>query len=321
MTLQSVYHEGELTVQQRAKETRKAQMAAQAIHECIPDGALGFAARQPMVVLGSVAGDGGVWASVLFGAPGFLQARDPYSLTLDASQSRSSDDDPLWENVRSSANVGMLVIELASRRRLRINGRMSALRENCYRIDVAAAYPNCPKYIQRRHWKFATSERGLGNAATQRGVGLDEAQIARVTTADTFFVASAHPQRGVDASHRGGKPGFVRVLSPRTLCIPDYTGNGMFNTLGNFAVYPRAGLAFVDFAEGCVLQLSGRPTILWNSDDADEAGGRAPRFWQLEIDQWQVTRAPLRLDWEFLDYSPFIPEDIAPKGEAQGCVK
>jgi hypothetical protein len=80
--------------------------------------------------------------------------------------------------------------------------------------------------------------------------------------ADTFFVASAHPEQGVDASHRGGLPGFVQVLDQHRLRIPNFLGNSMFNTLGNFVSYLDAGLVFLDFDRSQVLQLSGRPEIL-----------------------------------------------------------
>ena len=64
-----------------------------------------------------------------------------------------------------------------------------------------------------------------------------------ILRADTLFVASAHPGQGADASHRGGRPGFVQIPHPQTLRIPDYPGNNTFNTLGNFENYPHAGLA------------------------------------------------------------------------------
>ena len=66
-----------------------------------------------------------------------------------------------------------------------------------------------------------------------RSSSLSAAQRARIGAADTFFIASAHPEGGADASHRGGRPGFVRVTGQRSLAFPDYPGNNMFNTLGN----------------------------------------------------------------------------------------
>ena len=57
---------------------------------------------------------------------------------------------------------------------------------------------------------------------------------------DVLFIATAHATRGADASHRGGNPGFIEVLDGKTVRIPDYAGNSMFNTLGNLVVNPAA---------------------------------------------------------------------------------
>lgn len=307
MTADSPYHEGELVVQQRANEVQMARRTSRAIDARVPAGAMHFIAQQPMVTAGSIGGDDNVWASVLFGMPGFLQAQDDRTLLLDVSQSRSAEDDPLWENIKCNPQIGLLVIEFISRRRLRVNGRMRRATDCHYIIDVEAAYPNCPKYIQRRHWNKPTVPIFTPAGPSRRGSALEPSQMEWIEGADTFFVASAHPRHGVDASHRGGKPGFVHVPDTRTLRIPDYTGNSMFNTLGNFVSYPHAGLVFLDFEHGRVLQLSGRPEILWQVDDPCEETGGTQRYWQLQVQAWQESVLPFHFKWEFLDYSRFIP--------------
>ncbi len=128
-----------------------------------------------------------------------------------------------------------------------------------------------------------------------------------IAAADTLFVASAHPEHGVDASHRGGHPGFVTIIDNRQLRIPDFAGNSMFNTLGNFVSYPHAGLVFIDFERNRLLQLTGVPEILWERDDPRGETGGTRRFWQLQISAWQELPLPLDLSWEFIDASPHIP--------------
>lgn len=118
--------------------------------------------------------------------------------------------------------------------------------------------------------------------------------------------ASAHPQHGADVSHRGGRPGFVQVLDARTLRIPDYRGNNLFNTLGNFTSYPQAGRAFIDFAQSRVLQISGRSRILWDVQDPEENTGSTGRCWLLEVSEWRETVMAVRLQWEFVEYSPCV---------------
>lgn len=308
MPISNLYHEGELAVQQRAHETDMARMNGGAVDKTIPAGALRFIEQQPMAIIGSIGTDGCVWASALFGQPGFLRALDDHTLEIDLSQPRSAQDDLLWTNLDENPSVGLLVIELGSRRRLRVNGRARKVSGERAIIDVERAYPNCPKYIQRRVWKIPPAEQQINATSCAQGKELNEAQKTLIAGADTFFVASAHPDHGVDASHRGGQPGFVQLLNDRQLRIPDFAGNGMFNTLGNFESYPHAGLIFVDFGCGRVLQLTGRPEILWDLDDPHGETGGTRRYWQFELSGWRECTLPFLLDWEFLDYSPFIPE-------------
>jgi hypothetical protein len=90
----------------------------------------------------------------------------------------------------------------------------------------------------------------------------------------------------VDVSHRGGKPGFVRVDidgGRGVLTIPDFRGNFMFNTLGNLAADPRAGLLLVGFEHGGTLQLSGRARIEWDQSAVAAYEG-AERLVELTVD-------------------------------------
>jgi predicted pyridoxine 5'-phosphate oxidase superfamily flavin-nucleotide-binding protein len=162
-----------------------------------------------MVVIGSMEPAGKVGASTLFGNPGFIRALDNKTLALDISQPQSAADDPLWNNLLENPDVGLLVIELGSRRRIRIN--------ECAR-----------KVSPERH---AATTSPYGNE-------LNEIQKTLIRSANTLFVASALFEHGVDASHRGGHPGFAHIMNNRQLRIPDFTGNSMFDTLENFTSYP-----------------------------------------------------------------------------------
>lgn len=308
MAISIPYHKGELAVQQKVGETEMARINSGAIDETILAGALRFIEQQPMVVIGSMDSQGRVWVSTLFGNPGFFRALDNHTLELDLSQPHSAEDEPLWANLIDNPNVGLLIIELGSRRRIRINGRVRTITTERIIIDVERAYPNCPKYIQRRDWKTLDDEAQNEAKPSTHGKELNETQKTLIANADTIFVASAHPDHGVDASHRGGHPGFVHILNNKQLRIPDYAGNSMFNTLGNFVSYPHAGLIFIDFERGRLLQLTGRPEILWEQDDPQGETGGTRRYWLFEITAWQESTLPYRFAWEYLDASPHIPE-------------
>lgn len=304
MRIENPFHEGELLVQQRAGVLEEGRRNSQMISASIAQGSLPFISQQSIAILGSLDRELNVWASVLVGQPGFMTAVDEQTVEFDLTQSAKNSEDPFWANIEDQSKVGMLLIDLATRRRLRINGRITRSVPEQLRLDVDAAYPNCPKYIQRRNITISGSKR---SSTPRSGRSLEDDQLSLIRNADTFFVASAHPVRGVDASHRGGNPGFIRVLDNHKIRIPDYVGNSMFNTLGNFAENPRAGLLFFDIEGSRTLQLVGRPEIQWELDDPLHATGNTKRYWDLEIDRWLETDLPYRLEWEFLDYSPHNP--------------
>src|SRR5262249_32200442 len=149
-----------------------------------------------------------------------------------------------------------------TRRRMRLNGRAEVREEGGFYIHAEQVYANCPKYIQARGWELAGVKQRRGEV--RRSEVLDAEQKRLIEKADTFFIASRHPEKGADASHRGGNPGFVRVLDEKRLVWPDYSGNNMFQTLGNIVENPNAGLLFIDFHNGDVLQLSGKAEVIWD---------------------------------------------------------
>lgn len=94
----------------------------------------------------------------------------------------------------------------------------------------------------------------------------------------------------------------MRVRDNR-LTIPDFAGNQYFNTLGNLLLNPRAGLLFIDFTMGDLLQLSGR-TELSLDDNAIRKFNGAERLWHLDVEHLVRRRGASRLRWEFREYSP-----------------
>ena len=90
---------------------------------------------------------------------------------------------------------------------------------------------------------------------------IDEGDRAFIERLDMFFLAPADAQGRPNCSYKGGDPGFVRVLDPRTLAFPGYDGNGMFLSLGNALVNPEVGLLFIDFQRRRRLRLNGTATV------------------------------------------------------------
>jgi predicted pyridoxine 5'-phosphate oxidase superfamily flavin-nucleotide-binding protein len=250
----SAFHPGELAAQREAGLTEPAERVRPIIASAIPRGAFDFLRRQRLLVLGARDDDGRAWATSLNGPEGFLSAVDPATLRVTADVPRT---DPLADVLRGRADVGTLAIDLATRRRFRINGRWRRV-DGGAEVDVQQAFGNCPKYIQARAPRDEPAA-GPDPVATW-GTALDPRQAHLVSTADTFFIATAATV-GADVSHRGGNPGFVSVVSPTELSWPDYVGNAMLMTAGNLRVDPAAGLLFPDWRSGATLQLTGTAEV------------------------------------------------------------
>ena len=296
------YHAGELSVQRQAGVEEQARRIGQGIKATIPPAAQAFLQQQPMVLVGSIDTGGQVWASLLMSTPGFLMPIDERTLRIAATPVVG---DPLRANLHDQAEVGLLAIDLTNRRRMRLNGQVECLPDGSCAVHARQVYANCPKYIQARTLEtIATGVRGPGRI--RRSDRLSAEQQAWVARSDTVFIASAHPEGGADISHRGGNPGFVRVVDARTLLIPDYAGNTMFQTLGNLQVNPQAGLLVIDFARGATLQMAGTTRIIW---DAERVAGFAGAERLVEVTVAEVLEIadahPFRS--HTVEYSPFNP--------------
>ncbi|KAB7757273.1 pyridoxamine 5'-phosphate oxidase family protein [Mycolicibacterium mucogenicum] len=290
----TAYHAGELEVQRRMGQTEIAVRVGRMIRTEIPAAAAAFLAEQPMVVLAATDDEGRVWASLVTGHAGFVHADTDHTIAVDALPVPG---DPLHDVVRRpDQQVGMIAIEPQTRRRMRVNG-VAQPTDDGLRIHPDQVYSNCPKYISRRHIDGVAEE--THRPAGRHADVLDERLQQIVTRSDTFFIGSADPDGNADASHRGGNPGFLQVLSPNRLRWPDYRGNSMFMTLGNISANPRCGLLIPDWQTGTTLQLTGTAEIIW-----DEGPQCSVEFTVAEVIELTDV-SPLR--WGQAELSPANP--------------
>jgi predicted pyridoxine 5'-phosphate oxidase superfamily flavin-nucleotide-binding protein len=303
------WHEGERALQARAGiATRMAEIGPRVLRDHMPEQHRSFFAQLPFLIAGSLDEKGRPWASVLAAPPGFAHSPDPRHLRVDALPLAN---DPLAAALAVGAPLGLLGIEPHTRRRNRMNGTVEALDASGFSVEVGQSFGNCPKYIQAREPVFVGGVPAAGFGP--QVPGLDEAARQWVRAADTFFIATAHPSagdsrsavEGVDVSHRGGRPGFVRLEGEGTLTVPDFVGNTFFNTLGNIALNPLAGLLFVDFETGDLLQLSVKAEVLWDGPEVDAFEG-AERLLRMEVLAAQHAPAALPLRFGAASLSPFL---------------
>lgn len=296
----SVYHAGELAVQATAGVQAQAERLVKLINSSIPPAVQDFLSSQKLAIASTVGTGDQVWASLLTGESGFVQAISEHTVQINATPIPG---DPLRENLLQQDNIGILVIDLATRRRVRINGKAEINPDGSIYVHTKQVYFNCPKYIQLRQLDTDTK---VQLPSIEHSQILTSQQQQWIAHTDTFFIASYHPAGGADASHRGGYPGFVRVLSDRLLLFPDYAGNNMFNTLGNIATNPQTGLLFIDFESGSTLQLTGKTSIIWDAQQMAEFAG-AERLVEFEIEQVLFITDASGLRWQFGEYSPYNP--------------
>jgi len=262
-----------------------------------------FFAELPFVILGSIDAEGMPTASLLAGPPGFVASPDPRRLDIAA---RPIPGDPLLVALTPGAPVGLLGIELWTRRRNRMNGHVIAADARGFSLAVDQSFGNCPQYIQRRDYLL---RREPVVPRVEPFAGLEAGAADLIARADTFFVASAAPASeaaasgGVDVSHRGGVPGFVAVERDGSLLVPDFSGNRFFNTLGNLIANPKAGLLFPDFESGDLLQISGMTEIIFEGPLLQRFPG-AERLWRLSPAGGRWLRGALPLRFVLREFSP-----------------
>ncbi|AGN70638.1 pyridoxamine 5'-phosphate oxidase family protein [Paenibacillus caseinilyticus] len=297
----SVYHAGELAVQQLAGEQVIAERNGAGIKSAVMKGAAAFLRTQSLIVCSTMASDGKVWCSFMIGEPGFIIVNTETELTITAQPTAS---DPIFRHLRVHPDIGLLAIDFSRRIRMRINGK-GVWDGKSLAVTTEQVYGNCPKYIQKRElqpdYGYDRKER-----TSQYSQVLSAGQQEWIRTADTFFIGSASSKGRMDASHRGGHPGFIKVEDDHTLIFPDYFGNSMYNTLGNLYSNPSAGLLFIDFDGGHSMLLSGRSEIIWDITQISRFPG-AERLVRYIVDDVIYIENDTPNIWSFHEFSPANP--------------
>jgi uncharacterized protein len=296
--IQSPWHTGELTIQRSIGVAERMDKVGRSnLRNFLLEQHREFYPLLPFIALGAVDAAGDAWATLRAGRPGFLSSPDTKTLSFHLGRDAN---DPADVGMNDGDSVGALGIDLSTRRRNRLNGKVHRNGTKGFSIEVVQSFGNCPRYIHNRNPAFTRDAETPTTSPPQISSSLDAHARAMIAEADTFFVASyvdtKDGTRQVDVSHRGGKPGFVRIDEDGTLTIPDFNGNLFFNTLGNFLVNPKAGLVFVDFSTGDELQLTGDARVILDSPEIAAFHG-AERLWQFKPRRVIFRKEALPLRW------------------------
>ncbi|OAV50267.1 pyridoxamine 5'-phosphate oxidase [Rhizobium sp. WYCCWR10014] len=294
----SPWHEGELAIQRSVGVVERMDGPGRNfVRNAMPEQHRAFFPMLPFVVLGAVDARGDVWATVRAERPGFMASPEPEILEVGLPRDPA---DPADAGMEDGDAIAMLGIQLETRRRNRLNGVIRRTDAKGFDVRVGQSFGNCPQYIQPRSAAFVRDP-DMSTATQPRHSGqLDDQARRMIESADTFFVASYvdrdNGERQVDVSHRGGNAGFVRVGADGVLTIPDFAGNRFFNTLGNILVNSKAGLVFVDFETGDMLQMTGNAEVLLDSPDIATFQG-AERLWRFTPEEIVLRPDALPLRW------------------------
>lgn len=297
-----VFHPAQIEVQTRAGVKELAARVGRGLRRELPDIARRFVAEQRMLFVGSRDRQGRVWASVMFGDPGFLQAINEYTIRVDG---KLPADDPLIDIIADDAELSFLILDPESRRRMVMSGKSSTNSDGTFSLTGQRIFSLCPQYIQKRRIDGSIADRSLNRQAYVSGE-LSATQRDLIEAADTFFVATFNNETGAYISHRGGQPGFAITRESGQVLFPNYKGNMILQSLGNLAANPHVGLLWFDFEFGHILQLSGEAEIVWDDRDLQKFPG-AQQVVVVDvrdvIDHGEVS--PLR--WAFEEYSSSNP--------------
>ena len=253
----------------------------------------------PLIAIGTVDSEGRPW-STLWGngdkgfarpiAEGIVGIRTPVTGKHDPVIEGLVGKEAKGEVVREEEEgkgrmVAGLTLDLETRKRVKMFGRMVAgslsVREDEVTehdehvaeiqlvVKVEQSLGNCPKYLNKKHIVPALAKPELVSDSPQ----LSQRALDLLNKADLFFISSSNHDQDMDTNHRGGPQGFMRVISNdesgAVVCYPEYSGNRLYQTLGNLSINPQAGLCVPDFETGDMLYFTGKTDILIGKDAAD----------------------------------------------------
>ncbi|MDF3036972.1 MAG: hypothetical protein K0S28_2246 [Paucimonas sp.] len=281
----SPYHAGERAVQERIGVRDKMEsVGRKVIRDFMPEQHRELFTKLPFMLAGTVDHEGQPWASLLAGAPGFVASPDEKTLRINATPLAG---DSLQANLKEGAAIGLLGIELPTRRRNRMNGIVSSVDERGFTITVKQSFGNCAKYIQSRECLFNRETTGLPIVEQRSELLREDCELIRAS--DTFFIASAslddssgNASGGVDVSHRGGLPGFVHIEEGGVLIVPD-------------------------FKCGALLYLACGAEMVWEGTEVKKVPG-AQRLIRFKVNRVIRTARTHRLRWSGPEYSPVLQQ-------------
>ncbi|KAF2196595.1 hypothetical protein GQ43DRAFT_484820 [Delitschia confertaspora ATCC 74209] len=282
----------------------------------------------PLMAVGALDADSRPWTSLWGGKPGF--SRPLGGGIVGTRTVVDGVHDPVVQALVDGSEKGAVVegkgkmvsalaIDLINRKRMKVFGRMVAgslgevemegsgkVQDQLQLVTkIEQSLGNCPKYLNQ----YVVQSAPIDSRLLSTSANLSPEGVALVAKADMFFLSSSTTS-DMDTNHRGGAPGFVRLLSNgisgAQLVYPEYSGNRLYQTLGNLQVNPKVGITFPDFVTGDVLYLTGTAEILVAKDAAALLPGSNLTL-KITVQEARFVRDGLPFRGERKDLSPYNP--------------
>ncbi|POR38466.1 Uncharacterized protein TPAR_01325 [Tolypocladium paradoxum] len=314
----STFHEGESAVRQMLKVPPSENPTSPGL----PAPYAMRVQQSPLVALGTLDAQGRPWTTVWGGERGFAGpvAQGVLGFSSDVDTRHDPVFGALWEGAGEDGLVqpgggrgkmmAALAIDLETRDRVKLAGVMMAGSAKEEAVQAAMAVTeslgNCPKYLNK---KDVRRHSPAGARLVSEGLPLPEEALALVDKADMFFLSSTNGET-MDTNHRGGTQGFVRVVrndeEDVVLVYPEYSGNRLYQTLGNLRVNPLIGIVVPDYDTSDVLYLTGSSSILVGHD-ASSLIARTNLAVKITVTSARFVKAGLPFQGTLGEPSPYNP--------------
>lgn len=317
----SEFHEGERAMHQMLKVPRQDNPTS-------PGLPMRYGMRvtqSSLVALGTMDNLNRPWTTVWGGDRGF--ARPVAENVLAFNSAVDTRHDPvfraLWDGadpqddavVRPGDGEGKemagLAIDLETRDRVKLMGKMVAGaavnggKEVQMAMVVTGSLGNCPKYLNKKDVVLHEMKPEL----VSDSLLLPQGALDLIDKADMLFLSSSNGET-MDTNHRGGSPGFIRVVKNTAtgleLVYPEFSGNRLYQTLGNFKVNPKIGLAIPDFNTADVLYLTGSASVLVGAE-ASSLLARSNLAIKITVTEARFVKSGLPFRGDAGEFSPYNP--------------
>jgi len=153
--------------------------------------------------------------------------------------------------------------------------------------------------VQRAQDKYFGKHQVVENAPEIDPLTLDE--VSFITSRDSFYMATVSETGWPYVQHRGGPPGFVKVLGPNLIGFADFKGNRQLISTGNLDVTDRVALFMMDYPNRTRLKLLGHARVLDAREHPELVDQLVPEALRRKVERLFLIRV-ISYDWNCPQY-------------------